>query len=244
MATIVLIHGAWHGGWCWERVTPWLRAAGHRVYAPTLAGLGERAHLLTREIGLDTHLGEIVALLEGEALTDVVLVGHSYGGMIITGVAERLPGRIGHLVYLDAVAPIGQQRSVRELFQCYRPDTWRDLAAEIAANDGWRIPVPTGDTILGVTDAADLRWLRDHLTDHPARTFTERLGGDHLPAQHLPRSFIRAPVVAGVPNGFSQDAERIARSGGRCYELPGGHDVMVTLPHELADLLLATAAPL
>ena len=173
----------------------------------------------------------------------MVLVGHSYGGMIITGVAERLPGRIGHLVYLDAVAPIGQQRSVRELFQRYRPDTWRDLAVGIAANDGWRIPVPTGDMILGVTDAADVCWLRDHLTDHPARTFTERLGGDHRPAQHLPRSFIRAPVVAGAPNGFSQDAERIALAGGRCYELPGGHDVMVTLPRELAERLLAIAAP-
>ena len=109
----------------------------------------------------------IADLLAGADLREVILVGHSYGGMIITGLAERMPARMGHLIYLDAVAPIGAERSVQELFQRHRPDTWRDLATDIATRgDGWRIPVPTGEPILGVTDPADLRWLRAHLTDH------------------------------------------------------------------------------
>src|SRR5437763_6310667 len=102
MATYVLVHGAWHGGWCWQRVTPLLRAAGHEVYTPTLTGLGERAHLGTPDVGLATHVEDIVTMLEYEDLTDVVLVGHSYAGMVITGVAHAVPSRLTHLVYLDA----------------------------------------------------------------------------------------------------------------------------------------------
>ena len=242
MSTFVLIHGAWHGGWCWERVAPLLRAAGHAVHTPTLTGLAERADLLNSEVGLETHLADIAALLAGADLREAILVGHSYGGMLITGLAERMPARLGHLIYLDAVAPIGAERSVQELFQRHRPDTWRDLATDIATRgDGWRIPVPTGAPILGVTDPADLRWLRAHLTDHPARTFTDRLAGDQRPPRHLPTSFIRTPTAPGLPNGFSRDAERIRQAGGRYYELAGGHDAMVTMPHELAALLMTIA---
>src|SRR5881409_3342030 len=103
MATFVLVHGGFHGGWCWKRVTPLLRAAGHEVYTPTLTGLGERAHLLTRDVGLATHVQDVINVLTYEELTDLLLVGHSYGGMVITGVAERLPARVRQLVYLDAL---------------------------------------------------------------------------------------------------------------------------------------------
>src|SRR6476660_1698835 len=97
MTAFVLVHGAWHGGWCWKRVTPLLRAAGHEVFAPTLTGLGERAHLASRGINLDTHINDVVMLMEAEELEDVVLVGHSYAGMVITGVADRAPQRIRRL---------------------------------------------------------------------------------------------------------------------------------------------------
>ena len=105
MATYVLVHGAWHGGWCWQRVTPLLRAAGHEVLTPTLTGLGERSHLANSAIDLNTHIQDVVNVLEYEDLRKVILVGHSYGGMVITGVSERVPERLTHLVYLDAFVP-------------------------------------------------------------------------------------------------------------------------------------------
>src|SRR5512147_74848 len=100
--TYVLVHGAWHGGWCWRRVADRLAAAGQRVFCPTLTGLGERAHLLTRQVNLSTHIADVVGLLEAEELSDVVLCGHSYGGMVITGVAARAKSRLRQLVYLDS----------------------------------------------------------------------------------------------------------------------------------------------
>src|SRR5690348_13524991 len=105
MANIVLVHGGWIGGWCWQRVTPLLVAARHRVYTPTLTGLGERAHLLTQEIDLSTHIQDVVGLIECEELENVVLVGQSYAGMVITGVADRMAARLSRLVYLDAFVP-------------------------------------------------------------------------------------------------------------------------------------------
>ena len=105
MTTFVLIHGAWHGGWCWKKVSPILREAGHETYSPTLTGLGERSHLLSRDIDLNCHIQDVVNVLEYKGLKDVVLVGHSYAGMVITGVADRCPERLAQLVYLDAFAP-------------------------------------------------------------------------------------------------------------------------------------------
>src|SRR6266516_1091932 len=116
MATFVLDHGGFHGGWCWKRVTPHLRAAGHEVYAPTLTGLGERCHLASPETNLSTHIQDILNVLSYEDLTDVVLVGHSCSGMVITGVADRAPERVTRLVYLDAFVPEDGQ-ALRDLFR-------------------------------------------------------------------------------------------------------------------------------
>src|SRR5262249_4453414 len=102
MSTFVLVHGAWHGGWCWQRVSERLVAAGHRVFCPTLTGLGERAHLLSREVDLGTPISDVIGLIEAEELAEIVLVGHSYGGIVITGVAARAKGRLRQLVYLDS----------------------------------------------------------------------------------------------------------------------------------------------
>ena len=110
--TFLLIHGAFHGGWCWRRVGDLLAATGARVFAPTMTGLGERAHLLNDEVGIETFFRDAIGVIEAEELTDVVLVGHSFGGAVITGVADRVPGRIAQLVYLDAVVPVAGQSAL------------------------------------------------------------------------------------------------------------------------------------
>ena len=137
MAMFLLIHGAWHGGWCWKKVTPLLRAAGHEVCTPTLTGLGERAHLLSAEVTLDTHVQDVVGVLEYEDLRDVVLVGHSYGGMVITGVVDRAADRLAHLVYLDAFVPQDGQ-ALADLVDSTLYTTLEEQAR--AEGEGWRVP--------------------------------------------------------------------------------------------------------
>lgn len=124
---IVLVHPAWHGGWCWKKITSLLRLRGYDVYAPTLTGLGERSHLLRREIGLDTHVEDVVGILKYEDLTDAVLVGHSSSGMVVTSVADRVPGQVRHIVYLDAFIPEDGQ-SLVDLLPPNRRRQWRHLS--------------------------------------------------------------------------------------------------------------------
>ncbi len=154
MAIFVLVHGAWHGGWCWQRVARLLRAAGHDVYTPTLTGLGERAHLLSPAIGLDTHIKDILGVLFYEDLRDVVLVGHSYAGMVITGVAEQTAKRLRHLVYLDAFVP-WEGQSLLDLMGETEALIVRERAAR--DGDGWCVP-PLPLEAFGVTKPADLAW--------------------------------------------------------------------------------------
>ena len=160
MVTFVLVHGAWHGGWCWTRVARKLRAAGHEVHTPTLTGLGERAHLLTRDVDLDTHIADILGLFEAEEIEDAVLCGHSYAGMVITDVADRIADRLRAIVYLDAFVPDHGQ----SLFDLYGEDRTADARALAASDgDGWRMPPRPaayfGKTRPGSTGAASIsRW--------------------------------------------------------------------------------------
>lgn len=243
MATFVLVHGAWHGGWCWKKVTPLLRTAGHEVYTPTLTGVGERAHLLAPDIGLDTHITDIVNVLEYEDLRDVILVGHSYGGMVIAGVAERVAYRLSHLIYLDALFPMDDDRSVKELQQRHNdPNVWQRYEAQIReSGDRSLIPAPTGVPLCGVTQEDDVRWLRERLTPHPAKTFLHRGAGDDATDRRLPRTFILCPDAPGKAKWFAVFGERIKREGGQYHELAGGHDVMVTMPTALSSLLSTLA---
>lgn len=156
MATFMLVHGAFHGGWCWKKVLPLLRAVGHEVFTPTLTGLGERAHLLTPTTNLQTHVQDVTAALEYEDLSGVVLVGHSYGGMVITAVAERVPERLRHLVYLDALVP-GDGQTLFDLITPEGRARHHDMAR--TSGEGWRIP-PCSLEDLGVTAAEDLQWMR------------------------------------------------------------------------------------
>ncbi len=149
MTDFILIHGAWHGSWCWTRVRRLLAAAGHRVFAPTLTGLGERSHLLSRDVGLDTHIADVANLMIWEDLRDIVLVGHSYGGAIVRHVADKMPDRIRSLVYLDAFVP----ENGKAVFD-YLPDngeTLRELT--VVHGDGWKVP-PIPASVFGV-NAAD-----------------------------------------------------------------------------------------
>src|SRR6478735_761408 len=167
VSTFVLVHGGGHGGWCWQKVAPTLRAAGHDVYTPTLTGLGERAHLLGPHVDLDLHITDVVEVMRFEDLREVILVGHSYGGMVITGVADRAGERIGELVYLDAAHPVGGESLADvagEMMQLARS------AGEVV--DGVElvlIPFPEFGRFYGVTDDDDVDWMQTKLTPHPWR---------------------------------------------------------------------------
>jgi len=233
MTTFVLVHGAWHGGWAWQRVVPTLRAAGHEVHAPTLTGVSDRAHLLSPAVGLDTHIQDVVALIEAYDLQDVVLVGHSYAGQVITGVADRIPARIGRRVYLDAFVGEDGEAAIGLL-----PETVAGHYRESVAGPGfgWLIPVRSL-TVLGVTEEADLQWLGPRLTPHPWLTYTEplRLAGAH---ETVPAAFIECTSWLRV---FQPQAERAAARGWPVHHIPTGHEAMVTAPKELADCLLEVA---
>jgi pimeloyl-ACP methyl ester carboxylesterase len=137
MATVVLVHGTTAGGWVWRRITPVLATKRHLVYTPTLTGLGERVHLARPDVDLETHIADIMNVLEFEELPAVTLVGHSYGGMVITGVADRLPGRVSKLIYLDALVPEDGEAVVDLVGPHVRADTERQVQAE---GEGWLIP--------------------------------------------------------------------------------------------------------
>ena len=237
MATYVLVHGGGHGGWCYERVARLLRADGHDVYTPTLTGLGERSHLLSADVDLDLHISDVVAVLHYEDLRDVILVGHSYGGMVITGVGDRAADRIGRIVYLDAATPVNGQSLVDvagPIIEAVRPMGEIVNGVEIVL-----LPAPDAGLLYGVTDPADLAWMADRLTGHPWRCFEQplRLSNEAalwaLPQYHI---VCTSTVATRDPDLVAQ-----ARAAGRFWEIDTGHDLMITEPTAVADALRAVA---
>ncbi|MTD52570.1 alpha/beta hydrolase [Amycolatopsis pithecellobii] len=230
MSTFVLLHGAWHGGWVWARVAPRLRAAGHEVHTPTLTGVSDRAHLLTPSVGLATHIEDVTALLEAYDARDVVLVGHSYAGQVVTGVADRVPDRLTRRIYLDAF--VGDDGEAAIDLQP-RPVAGHYRESVAGPGFGWLIPVRSLQ-VLGVTRQTDVDWLSARLTPHPWRTYTEplRLTGA---ADEVPAAFIECTDWMRV---FRAHAERAAARRWPVFPLATGHEAMVTAPTELADLLL------
>jgi pimeloyl-ACP methyl ester carboxylesterase len=221
--TFVLVHGAWHGGWCWRRLTPLLQRAGHEVLAPTLTGLGERSHLLGPEIDLDTHIADIAAVLEYEDLSDVVLVGHSYGGMVIAGVAEKAGSRLAQLVYLDAFLP-ENGKAVKD---------YAELSPTKA--DGWRVSPIGPPSAFGITNEHDVAWMTPRLGDQPQKTLTQPVQLSEDKNRSLTKAFIQCTKAPF----FAEAADRARRQGFRCRELfSAGHDAMITQPNELAKILL------
>ncbi len=229
----VLVHGAWHGGWCWSRVAPLLCEAGYKVYTPTLTGLGERAHLARPDIDLDTHITDVHMLLEAEELQDVVLVGHSYAGMVITGVADRAPQRIRRLVYLDAFVP----ENGKALIDYVAPE---HAARQRTQGEKTGTVGPLSTTALGLTRQEDIDWVTRHQVDHPYRTMIQPLRLDHPESiARLPKTFINCHSATGTFDAF---ARRIRGDASWQYlELHTGHDAMVIDPRATADILLRCA---
>ena len=234
MATFVLVPGGGLGGWCWTRVAPRLRAAGNAVYTPTLTGLGERAHLLTPAVGLETHIQDVLALLYYEDLTDVVLVGHSYAGMVITGVADRATGRLARLVYLDAVVPRSGESNL-DLLSPQGRDRIREQVR--MAGDGWRLPgryIFEQATRAGDWSDADVAWARARFCDQPFPPDGHRLWLRSAGTPPLPRTYIRC-----ARSPVSPSVARVRDEPGWCItELDSAHYPMITHPRETADLLL------
>jgi pimeloyl-ACP methyl ester carboxylesterase len=239
MATFVLVPGAWLGGWAWERVTPHLREAGHAVYAPTLTGLGERAHLGTPETNLDTHIADVVDLIEAEDLREVVLVGHSYAGIVVAGVADRVAERLALVVYLDT-APQEDGESVLDFFP---PEVREELRRQVAAEgEGWRYPpppfgqLPDEPTFAGLS-AEDRALLAREATPQPFGTYTQPLRLAHGDTGRYRRAVIacndfRSMEATGLPQFQVYTPPVWERR-----DLDTGHWPMLSAPRELAGVL-------
>lgn len=234
MTDFVLVHGAWHGAWCWKQVLAPLRAAGHRAFALTLGGVGERAHQDPATITLSTHLDDVQAVIEAEELEGAVLVAHSYAGMVITGVADRLaamaPGRLAALAYLDAVVPLpGESWS-----STHPADTQRQRRDEIARSG---VIAPADPAIFGLQGAAR-DWVARHMTPQPGAVYDAPLHFDAQRLASLRRVFIdcTAPALATI----AASRARVRREPGwEVLEIATGHDAMVSAPGALAQALLA-----
>jgi len=230
MTVHVLVHGAWHGGWCWEKVAQRLVERGSVVHTPTLTGLGERAHLLSREIGIETHVDDVVRALETADLEDVILVGHSYGGIVVTAAADRVPDRIARIVYLDAVVP----RDGECLYD-RSSDRVRSMFEDAAktGGDGWLVPASVATArFLGLDDEEDQHWVLPRLTPHPIRTFREAVRLESG-ASSLRRSYLNC--IGAKP--FGQPRSVQADGIDDYHELRTGHDAMVTAAEAVAALL-------
>lgn len=234
MSDFVLVHGAWHGAWCWKRVLPALWQAGHRAFAVTLSGVGERAHLLSPDIRLSTHIQDVAAVIEAEELTDAILVGHSYAGMVITGVADRLAARIARLVYLDATVPLpGEAWSSR-----HSPETQAQRRALIAQL-GHLPPAPPSAFGLQAEDAA---WVERRQTPQPGGVYDDALQFDPARWSALQRHFIDCTDPA-LPT-IAEARRRVRQQPGwQVQEIATGHDAMISAPGALVQALLALAGP-
>jgi pimeloyl-ACP methyl ester carboxylesterase len=234
VATFVLVHGSAHGGWCWRFLAPLLQAAGHDVYRPTLTGLGANSHLLDElgRISLDTHVKDVTNMLFYEDLSEVVLVGHSYGGMVITGVADKEPRRLTQLVYLDAYLPLEGESEV----DLWPPDQKDKYRADLAS--GIKVRPPLAPSMFGITDAKMSKWVEERLTPHPYSTYEDPPQASGNPeSASIPRVYIHC-TVGHFSSWMEPFAARARRLKWTVHTVAAGHDVMITHPNELAEMLL------
>jgi pimeloyl-ACP methyl ester carboxylesterase len=233
-ATFLVCHGAWSAGWAWKKMHPPMAAAGHRLMTPTYTGLGERAHLANPSIDLETHIQDILNVIKYDDLRDIVLIGHSYGGMVATGVADRARDRIGQLIYLDAFVPEEGQRLLDFLNESER----QRMLQLAKSGGGWRVPPnPTPPDTLPV----DVEWLAPRRVDMPIKYFEMklRLHGGKLT---LPRSYIYATRIAPADT-FGPFAKRAkSDEGWRYFEIDASHAPNVTAPEMLMRLLQGIVA--
>ena len=234
--TFVLVHGSWLGGWCWRRVADRLQAAGHRVFAPTMTGVGDRAHLISHLVTLDTWVRDVTMLLEAEELSDVVLVGHSFGGRVVTGVADRMAARIRQIVYLDSALALSGQSLLDQL----PPEARAARISSAAASGGESIPPPTALS-LGLNDVADQAWVNRRMTPQPFGTNAQGITFAGAIGNGVPVTFVEFtdPVYPA-----SQRAVAFAKTqpGWRMASLATGHMAMISAPDQLSSLLEKVAA--
>ena len=245
MANFVLVHGAWHGGWCWRRVVRALSAAGHRAHAVTLTGVGERMHLMSPIITLETHIADVRNAIEMEEMDDVVLAVHSYAGMIGTAIADRMPGRLRHLVYVDAVVP----RPGESWSGTHASATREARVAASQASPDFSFPPP--DPAIYGLEGEDAQWARRRQTPHPGHTYQAVLEFDPKRVAAVPRTFVSCiqPALATIDairprmadSGFWDGAWQ-GGGGARVVEIKTGHDPMISAPEDLTRILLACVA--
>jgi pimeloyl-ACP methyl ester carboxylesterase len=228
MADFVLVHGAWHGAWCWKKILPGLWSAGHRAFAVTLSGTGERAHQLSADITLRTHVDDAAAVIEAEELQHAIVVGHSYGGMVITALADRMPERIARLVYLDAVVPLpGESWS-----STHPAQTQVQRRQAIAATGS----IPPADPALFGLTGDDAQWVARRQTSQPGGVYDDPLHFDAARVAAISRVFIdcNAPALATI----AVMRERVRQQPGwQVREIATGHDAMISAPQELLSEL-------
>jgi pimeloyl-ACP methyl ester carboxylesterase len=231
----VLVHGALLGGWCWTRVADQLANAGHRVYAPTLTGLGERRHLLTKDVNITTHINDVVNLIDSEGLTNVTLVGHSFAGIVTTAAADQLGKKaIRNLVFVDALVPLDGMQWRDFHAQANRDGFYKNVNEQ---GEGWKLMVAPSVRHLGVTNEEDTKWLLAKQTPHPASTYTNPVKLPNGGYNTFDRTYIDCtdPVLITI----NSTKERIKKEAGWKYRtLPTGHLPMVTMPNELTKILL------
>ena len=234
MATFVLVHGGWRGGWIWKRVARQLRIAGHDVFTPTMTGLGERSHQLNASVNLSTNILDIVNVIQFEELNDIILCGHSYAGMIISGVADQLYERISTLVYLDAWVP-----EDGDSIAALSPEAAQlSIVKGVARHEGYGVP-PIPADVLQVNEQ-DRAWVDRMCTSQPLATMTEgiRLHGNHLKVKQ--RVFVLAS--AWTPSPFRQFYSKLQENKEwKLRTIESGHDAMLDKPDEVASLLLDVA---
>jgi len=232
MADFVLVHGAWHGAWCWKRVLPLLWAAGHRAFAVTLSGVGERAHLDPRAVTLEMHIADVLGVIECEELDDAVLVGHSYGGVVVTGAAARAAWRVRHLVYVDAVVPLPG-----ESWSSGHPADVREARRATIRAQG--VLPPPDPAVFGLS-GADAAWVARRQTPQPGTPYDTPLHFEDGALATMARTFVSCtdPPLATIDASRTRVREL---PGWRTVEIATGHDPMISAPQALADVLCDAA---
>jgi pimeloyl-ACP methyl ester carboxylesterase len=245
MATYVLVSGAWLGGWCWQPIARHLREEGHDVYPVTLTGLGERVHLASAQVNLETHITDVVNLIEFEDLNEVVLVGHSYAALVVTGAADQMPERLWQLVLVD----IGPALDGVALIDTFEPQARAQVEQEVEElGEGWRLPMPTWEELAQQGSLQGLgeeqrSLMRSRAVDQPFATYTQPLhlentaGREALSKVGILCSFSLEQVQAMIASGEPEFSE-LASPTWRFVELPTGHWPMFSRPDDLAEVLL------
>lgn len=230
----ILVPGAWLGGWCWRRVVPVLEAQGHTVLTPTLTGLGERSHLISPDVDLETHIHDVVNVLTWEDLEEVVLVGHSYAGFVVAGVTDWVPERVAKLVFLDTSIPADGE----SFFDLWSPEGRLAVEAAAAEHGGWPTPDDRGEDAADISHE-DMEWVRSKATPHPLGTLAQPLSLNNPAAASIPRGYLCCQAGREQFGAYLQPYR-----GDRAWkfvDIDSGHWPMISAPEDLARALMDVA---